>query len=164
MTAYDHFALKAFQYEAINYLLKPVSITDLQKVVERMMKSNQPAQEIHHLLSTLKGHISNDDKLIISDRKGWQVVKTTDLMYLEADGSYCKMYLLDGKCITTSRNMKYMESQLNNNVHFLKVHKSFIVNKHYIKSYLGEKNRLLLTNEVSVPVSITSKEIMNAIK
>lgn len=166
VTAFDNFALKAFEYEAIDYLLKPIAISNLKKAVDRIFARTKSAslKGISGAIQEITAYNENQKRIIISDRNGWQVIKIDDILYLEADGSYCIIHLSNGNKITSSRNMKHIDILMEHHPDFLKVHKSYMVNKQHITSYIGAKNMLVMSNENTIPVTLTSKEIMESIR
>jgi len=166
VTAFDNFALRAFEYEAIDYVLKPISLSDLKKAVDKALKRRRTTS-IKAISGAIKEFSENNEtqkRIIISDRNGWQVIKIDDILYLEADGSYCILHLSNGSKITSSRNMKHIDAQMEHHPDFFKVHKSYMVNKRHILSYIGARNVLLMSNDSAIPVTLTSKEIMEALK
>jgi two-component system, LytTR family, response regulator len=166
VTAFDNFALKAFEYEAIDYLLKPISMSDLKKAVDKVLKRRRTSsiKAISSVIKELADNNESQKRIIISDRNGWQIIKIDDILYLEADGSYCILHLSNGNKITSSRNMKHIDTLMEHNADFFKVHKSYMVNKRHILSYIGARNVLVMSNDSTIPVTLTSKEIMEALK
>lgn len=165
VTGHDEYALQAFKYAALAYLLKPVTITDLQETVDRILQNRQQVSlhKFSDLLSILseKNTLSKEQKLFISDRNGWQVILVGQISYLEADGSYCKFHLTDNRLLVSSRNMKFYEQQLEG-APFLKIHKSYIVNKDGIQSYNSTNNILVLQGGKQLPVTLSAKEMRAA--
>ena len=146
VTAYDQYALKAFEVHAVDYLLKPVSIEHLQHAVERVRKrsdqNNIPKQ--HHVsLSTSKGLI---------------ILKTADILYCKGDGAYTYFHLKSGERITTSKNLKAYEDRIED-PRFFRCHKSYLINLEYIHRF--EKingGYVILSQGAKVPVASRKRE------
>ncbi len=142
VTAYDQYALKAFELAAIDYLLKPVEIERLKQAIARArlkcdMKDR--AQRMALLSQTLeKQQIKN---LIVND-KGQQHLITLDaLIAIEAQAAYCTLYSEDRQLVA-SKNLKHFETMLEGNEDFLRVHKSWLINKRHILNY--SKSEMLI--------------------
>lgn len=146
VTGHEEHAVKAFRSDAVDYLLKPVSIEHLQHAVERVRKrsdqNNIPKQ--HHVsLSTSKGLI---------------ILKTADILYCKGDGAYTYFHLKSGERITTSKNLKAYEDRIED-PRFFRCHKSYLINLSEIKTYVrGEGGHAIMTSGDTVSVSKRRKE------
>jgi two-component system LytT family response regulator len=156
-TAYNEYALKAFKENAIDYLEKPISIDDLQKAVQKVMKvhgSNE--QRTPAELSELVDEAMEDknDRISIPTRDGYIIIRNTDIIHLEASDNYTMIYLIDGSRHLSSKNIKVYEENLNQEV-FFRTHKSHIINvEHHLKEFSrSEGNMALLTNGINVPIA-----------
>lgn len=156
-TAYDQFAIAAFEKNAIDYLLKPFSkdrfLKTLQKVKEKYELKVDPAQELKPLLKMTSSHEKTTDKIVIKDGNKIEVVPFEDVIFLESYGDYVWIHTPKGKFLK-QRTMKEFESQLPPK--FLRVHRSYLVNGDYIqKLELYEKNtyQLILKNGTKISVS-----------
>ena len=132
VTAFNEFAVKAFKLNAIDYLLKPVSIPELIKAVNKVTekKGNQLAtnDKLDRLKATLSGKVG------LPFSSGTEYVKISDIIRIEADGSYCKVITVDGKTRLISRNLKEMHTSLEEES-FYRTHKSHLINLEHIKKY-----------------------------
>lgn len=145
VTAYEEFALKAFSYRAVNYLLKPVSHTDLVDTVNRISKAVTPAG-----ITKDKGI---PGKIALPDKDKLELVAIDEISHLEAKGSYTIVYLLEGRNIIVSKNLKQFEEMEGISHHFIRVHKSFMVHSHFIKAFNKADNGYLeLQNGESIPI------------
>jgi two-component system LytT family response regulator len=156
-TAYDQFAIAAFEKNAIDYLLKPFSkdrfLKTLLKVKEKYELKVDPAQELKPLLKMTSFHEKTTDKIVIKDGNKIEVVPHEDIIFLESYGDYVWIHTPKGKFLK-QRTMKEFESQLPPK--FLRVHRSYLVNGDYIqKLELYEKNtyQLILKNGTKISVS-----------
>ena len=156
-TAYNEYALKAFKENAIDYLEKPISIDDLQKAVQKVMKvhgSNEqrtPAELSELVDEAMEG---KNDRISIPTRNGYVIIRNTDIIHLEASDNYTMIYLIDGSRHLSSKNIKVYEENLNQEV-FFRTHKSHIINvEHHLKEFSrSEGNMAILTNGINVPIA-----------
>ena len=156
-TAYNEYALKAFKENAIDYLEKPISIDDLQKAVQKVMKvhgSNEqrtPAELSELVDEAMEG---KNDRISIPTRNGYVIIRNTDIIHLEASDNYTMIYVIDGSRHLSSKNIKVYEENLNQEV-FFRTHKSHIINvEHHLKEFSrSEGNMAILTNGINVPIA-----------
>ena len=156
-TAYNEYAFKAFKENAIDYLEKPISIDDLQKAVQKVLKvhgSNEqrtPAELSDLLDEATEG---KNDRISIPTRDGYIIIRNTDIIHLEASDNYTMIYLTDGSRHLSSKNIKVYEENLNQEV-FFRTHKSHIINvEHHLKEFSrSEGNMAVLTNGINVPIA-----------
>ncbi len=138
VTAYDNYALKAFQFSAFGYLLKPIKTSELKLIVERLQGHLQLLRSATE--SRMKVLLENygDDKkikkLVVTDAEGFQVLNIEEILRLEGDRNYTRFILLNDKKITTSKTMGEYEDLLND-FGFFRIHQSTIVNLRYVKGY-----------------------------
>ena len=156
-TAYNEYALKAFKENAIDYLEKPISIDDLQKAVQKVMKvhgSNEqrtPAELSELVDEAMEG---KNDRISIPTRDGYVIIRNTDIIHLEASDNYTMIYLIDGSRHLSSKNIKVYEENLNQEI-FFRTHKSHIINvEHHLKEFSrSDGNMAVLTNGINVPIA-----------
>jgi two-component system LytT family response regulator len=156
-TAYNEYALKAFKENAIDYLEKPISIDDLQKAVQKVMKlhgsieQRTPAELSELVDEAMEG---KNDRISIPTRDGYIIIRNTDIIHLEASDNYTMIYLIDGSRHLSSKNIKVYEENLNQEV-FFRTHKSHIINvEHHLKEFSrSEGNMAVLTNGINVPIA-----------
>ena len=140
VTAHSKFAIEAFRVNAVDYLLKPVNITDLRSAIERVRKKIGDVETEDR--STLKVYV-NSEHLYLPIKK---------IQYLQADGSYTYVVTTDSKFMV-SRGLRSFESQLNA-IRFFRTHRSYLVNIDYIER-IGSKasGKLYLVDAVEIPLS-----------
>ncbi|WEK70425.1 MAG: LytTR family DNA-binding domain-containing protein [Candidatus Chryseobacterium colombiense] len=150
VTAYEEFALKAFKYAAINYLLKPVSHLELIETVSRIKQS-----KLGTVASTdLTGENAYERKRIsIPNKNKIELVAISNIVYLAAEGSYTLIYLQNKERIMISKHLKQLEEILSAYPQFIRVHRSYIVNKRFINAFNRADNGYIeMYSGVSVPV------------
>jgi len=155
-TAYDQYAIKAFKYSAIDYLLKPIDPDDLINAIEKIEKKNptektENSTEINVLLNNIKN--SESKKIVLSTSKGMHVIEVINIIRCESEDYYTKFFLTDGKIIMVSHTLKDYEELLSD-FNFVRPHKSHLVNVRYIKSYLRvDGGSVEMTDGTIIPVS-----------
>lgn len=160
VTAYSHYAIKALNFSASYYLLKPIDIDELvvavNKVKENLIDMSTKIQtEI--LLQNIKAENGNQ-RLVLPVLDGFEVVKTKDIIMCKADGNYTEFYFQDGSKKVVSKNLKFFDSLLGE-YQFLRVHKSYLVNLNEITAYHKGKGGLVsLSNGLQVEVSPNKKQ------
>lgn len=162
VTAHNHFALQAFHFSAIDYLLKPVEIDLLKNAIKRVQarlqnkSSNRNLETL--LFNTQQNRVLPDMKLCIPSLKGFQVVNIREIIYCEASSNYTNFHLTDGTMLCASKSIQEYEELLAD-AGLIRVHKSFLVNLIHIREYIrGEGGSVLLTNQIEVEVSRRRKE------
>ncbi len=153
VTAYDKYAIKAFEVSAVDYILKPVEIDRLKETVLRLIeqKTIRRTREEYEILSE---NLKNEEvsKIIIRDNKGQKIINTKDIIAIEANESYSYIYTKSNKQLV-SKNLKYFEKVLKDNNSFFRSHKSWIVNVLEIISFSKSKLEIQLCENVLAKLS-----------
>lgn len=152
-TAYDHYAIKAFKLSAVDYLLKPISPTELKQAVLRVSKREVFSKDS---LFRLKENLQPEGtkKLVIPQLNGFRFIDHSDILYLKGERAYATIWLKDGSTILASRNLKYFEDLLMLNTAFFRCHRSFLVNLNHVKEFVRtDGGNLILQGGKSVSVA-----------
>lgn len=161
VTAFDNYALNAIKLSALDYLLKPVSIKDLQAAVmkaEEKIKSKNISSRIENLLYNLKSPPSSSKRLALPTFEGLIFLDTDDFVRLEASNNYTFIFLKDKSKIIVSRPLKEFEGMLDM-TSFSRVHHSHIINHNYIKKYhRGRGGYVEMEDGSSIEVSTRKKD------
>lgn len=153
VTAYDRYAIKAFEVSAVDYLLKPIEIDRLKESVGRVSTKldtilNQ--EKINHLREALK---SDSLQSILVTKNGNQyVVGIKDIIAIEAQESYSCIHTLSGNYLM-SKNLKHFERMLEEEKSFIRVHKSWIINTHFILHYSKSELTIRLKTDIVAKLS-----------
>ena len=159
-TAHSEYAIKAFKFSAIDYLLKPIDIEELRKGVEKVEKklNFNISARIEHLVQSLKPSTGHNFKLALPTSDGLIFVKIEEIIYCEASSNYTQIFTNDGKKHLVSRTLKEYEDLLSDH-NFYRIHNSFLINLDSIKKYVrGEGGYVIMNNDVSLDVSKRKKE------
>ncbi|MEL6863271.1 MAG: LytTR family DNA-binding domain-containing protein [Bacteroidota bacterium] len=158
-TAYEEYAIKAFKVSAIGYLLKPINIDELIAAVakaERLRNKRQTQGQIAP--STEKGR-----RIILPAQNGMIYLNLDEICYLESEGRYARVHLIDGSDLLTTKSLKDCQDLLNHPF-FLRVHRSYIINLSYIKKYTkGRESFVLMENKAQIDVGKNYKEELSRI-
>jgi len=160
ITAYDKYAIKAFKFNALDFLLKPIDPDELTEAVNKAEKLVQ--QEFNTQLSNMEDnlriHDKSQKKIILKTLENIYLVKIRDIIYCESDSSYTAIYLLNKKKILVSNTLKDYAEMLRD-FGFYRVHKSYLINMSYIERFeKGEGGYVVLTDEHKVPVASRKRE------
>ncbi|PCI97350.1 MAG: DNA-binding response regulator [Flavobacteriales bacterium] len=160
VTAYDKYAIRAFQFSAIDYLLKPINIKDLIHAVHKITSKERlySGEELKEVVRNMKGGTSENKKLAIASVQGLDFVPIKNLIRCEADGKYTLCVLEDGKRILSSKNLKEFETILSEE-NFYRVHHSHLINMTHIKRYAKQDGgHLVMINDDKIGISQRKKE------
>ena len=156
ITAYDQYAIKAFEVCAVDYLLKPI---DRFKLVEAVSKVTSKLKLIHKLehyqvlIETINNN--NDSKIIIPELGNRRIINTKDVVAIEASGAYTIIYQVDGKKITTSKNLKHFENKLASHNCFFRSHRSWMININHLKELNKTENILIMNHNITAKITRT---------
>ncbi len=160
-TAYNNYAIKAFKYNTIDYLLKPVDAGELTVAVNKLdlvVKNGKPNLSISELLEKIDNTLSKK-KLAINSLNEIIYVEMDSIIRFESDSNYTNVFLTDGKKITSSKTLKDYEGLLSNN--FFRVHKTFIINLNQIERYVKtDGGYVVMTDNIQIPVSREKRQIL----
>lgn len=164
VTAYNQYALTAFDFSAIDYVLKPIESEDLRRAVSRARsdrKSANTKKRIELLQQNYSPNMPNAfEKIGISGLDGVHFVRLREIIRLEAEDNYTHFILKTGNKITASKTIKAYEDTLLR-LNFVRVHKKHIVNMNYMKTYIkGEGGYLILENGETIEVSRRKKAVL----
>jgi len=161
VTAFDKYAIQGYQYDAIDYLLKPVDPKRLIQVVDKTSRLKDQFKSKESIVNDFKelySKITETPKISITDAKGVHVVKAIDILYCVSDGNYTTFVMTDETEIVISKNLKHFESKLQN-FNFLRIHKSYLVNLDHIDFLIKEQGgSVIMKNGKSLPISRKSKK------
>lgn len=154
VTAFNEYALKAFEVSAVDYLLKPVDIDKLKTAVDKAEKKRS-GSDMQEKLDTLKEAFKTNEfnKIAMPMADGLHFVNTSDIVYLEADGAYTEVWLKNALKIVVSKKLKFFEDVLSDKPYFFRSHRSYIVNINFISKYSKAENILTLDNGKTLLIS-----------
>lgn len=160
-TAFNQYAIQAFRFSALDYLLKPVNPADLYQAIQRavaQIKNNSIAQQVLVLFQQLQQ--GTERKIVLKDVDATYFIKIADIIYCEAEGTYTRFFIEKSNPVTVSKNLKEYEAMLGSEG-FIRTHHSCLVNTGKVKKFeKTDGGRLLLEGGFSVPVSQRKKDMV----
>lgn len=159
-TAYNHYAVDAIRISAFDYLVKPVSITELQNAVARLVKYKQSEtkERLDILRQALSETKSQEDKIAVPTGEGMEFIRIKNIIHIESSSNYSKIFLTDGKNILVTKLLKDFEDILMP-YKFYRVHNSHLINLSYIKKYIrGDGGQVVMQDETYIDVARRKKE------
>jgi len=160
-TAYDQFAIKAFRYSALNYLLKPVDPEDLKETIRRSeeKKSGPTKEQIELLFQTIRTTPKQAvQRIALTTGDGMIFVPTKDILYCQAESNYTSVALVGGKKILVSKVLKEIDDALSG-PDFFRIHNSYLINLNHIKKYVrGEGGYIIMEDGANVSISRSKRQ------
>ncbi|MPM14738.1 Transcriptional regulatory protein BtsR [bioreactor metagenome] len=157
VTSFDHYAVQAFRFSAVDYLLKPVDPDLLSDAIEKA-RIAQSRSDISSKLDVLVSNIGKLEKLAIPSVEGIRFVRIDEIVRCESDDNYTTVFMRNGEKIVVSKTLKDYERLLSD-MHFCRVHKQHLVNLKYVEKYVpGDGGYLILEDGSHVDVSRRKKD------
>jgi two-component system LytT family response regulator len=155
-TAYDHYAIRAIRFGALDYLLKPVDKDELRLSVHRFLHRNK--EDSLKQITALLTHIRKSNDLSFRKIAFPTMNALENIVVCESCSNYTHVRLSSGQVLIVSRTLKDIEEILDM-LPFFRIHHSYLVNLQFAIRYLkGEGGMLVLNNDLTIPVSKSKKE------
>ncbi len=166
-TSYEEFAIKAFKFSAVDYLLKPFGIEDLRIAInkfEEIILSKNTLNHFELLLNNFKNSSGDNSRIALPTQTGYVFINVDEIIRCQSDNTYTTFFLKDKRQIVVSKTLKEYEELLSD-YNFLRVHNSHIINLRYIKEYIkGEGGIAKMIDGAEVEISRRKKEqFLNAL-
>jgi two-component system LytT family response regulator len=162
-TGYDQYAIKAFHFSALDYLLKPVEPEELIDAVKKVEEQHHLPipEQFEMLMKKISGINSGFTKIAVPTVEGFELIAATDVIYFEAQSNYTHIFLKNKNKIIACRTLKNIEDQIQDYNFFVRVHNSYMVNLNEIVRYVrGEGGYIVMSNNTSVNVSRSRKDAL----
>ena len=158
-TGFDDFALKAFRYFALDYLLKPVASAQLKEAFDKIQQSRSHSPEL--LQAALEAVKKRElKKIAVTDSKGMTFVRIKEIIHCTSDRNYTEIHIENGKRIIASKPLKHFDELLPEDL-FFRIHQSHLVNLHNIKRFNhSDGGTVMMENGLELPVSRRRKELL----
>ncbi|MCB9231946.1 MAG: response regulator transcription factor [Bacteroidia bacterium] len=162
-TAHDNYAIKAIRFSALDYLLKPIDIDELQAAVAKVKKkiSSQSSaldNQLKMFFANLKNQGRKNKQVALPTNEGIFFMPLEDILRCEADGSYTRIYRTNKEEILISKNLKEVEGLLDE-MEFCRVHKSHLIGLAHVVRYVkGKGGEAIMSDGTRVEVSIRKRE------
>jgi two-component system, LytTR family, response regulator len=156
VTAYNQFALKAFRFNALDFLVKPIDTKELTEAVSKAEKRTKPtSSQLTMLQKQLRGEPVT--KIAIPGQNGVSFIDLNEIVFVEASNNYSKLILSDKRICTISKTLKDVQEVLEEE-HFLRVHRQYIVNLNHVKQFNRNEGVLTMANGQHIPIGRNQKE------
>lgn len=159
ITAFADYAVQAFRFSALDFLLKPYTPPELVSAVQKVLESiddDAYRQRLETFFHNTGQTSDADKKIVLTTLEDIHIVKLGDILQAESDNNYTRFYFENGKELLVSQPLKTFEKKLDMQG-FMRVHQSHLVNLQHITSYRKKTNQLVLKNNIAVPVSQNRK-------
>lgn len=167
-TGFDQYAITAIKFSALDYLLKPINISELSLAVKKAqerLNSKSNTNHIQNLLDNIRSPKDTTNKIPLPVMNGLEMVQVGQIAHCKASQDYTTITLKDGKQVLVTRSIKYFDELLTD-YNFFRTHHSHLVNKEYIKKYVkGEGGYIITDNGDEIPISRRKKtDFLNWLK
>jgi len=163
VTAYDEYAIKAFDLSAMHYLLKPINKNKLRIAIEKVKQKKYKNSEIQYvdMVEALRNEISGSHKVAIPVHDGIEFINPETIIYVKADSNYSTLYFSNGKKLTVSKTLKTVEqSYLTSG--FIRIHKSHIINIKELNKYVkNDGGYVVMSDGTKLEVSRSKRQVLN---
>ena len=161
ITAHEEYAIKAFRFSALDFLLKPVDPDELQKVIEKIksiLEKNDGYAHIDLLIENIRKKVDNFKRIALSTSDGIHVFEVSDIIRCEGEDNYTTFYIKNNKPVIISRTLKEYEDLLSE-YGFERIHQSHLINLAYLKSYIKKDGGyVVMADNTHLPISQRKKE------
>lgn len=161
ITAHEQYAIKAFRFSALDFLLKPVDPEELLKVIDKIKNVLDKSDNYSHidlLLENIRKKVDNFKRIALSTSDGIHLFDVSDIIRCESEDNYTKFYIKNNKPILISKTLKEYEELLTEHG-FERIHQSHLINLAYLKSYIKKDGGyVVMADNSNLPISQRKKE------
>jgi len=162
ITAFNHYAIKAIKFSAVDYILKPININEFIEAVTRVVKKrnergSQGNENLKILMENLRS--SHPSRMAIPTADGMEYLNPRDIIRIEADRSYSWFFLAGGRKILVSKHLKEFQELLSDR-YFFRSHNSHLINLKFVKKFIRREGGYIeMTDGAVIPVSRNRKDL-----
>jgi two-component system, LytTR family, response regulator len=165
ITAYEHYAIKAFRFSALDFLLKPVGPDELEKVIDKIrnvLGKDNDYSHIDLLLENIRRKADNFRRIALSNSDGIHMLEIADIIRCESDDNYTNFFIKNRKPILISKTLKEYEELLTEHG-FVRIHQSHLINVSFVKSYAKKEGFLYMADNSQLPVSQRKRDVLQEV-
>jgi len=159
LTAHSQYAIQAFEYGAIHYLLKPYNERQLNEALQRAINAQPLLQEQIDIALHSYRKKKAPEYIVLRSKDYVQIVQVKDICYFQADNYYTIVFLNTGKKVLVTKALKEYDDLLSD-TYFLRVHQSYLINEFCIDRYYQKEGVIYLKDATEIPVSNRKKELV----
>lgn len=156
VTSYSKFAVNAFNFSAIDFVLKPFTSNDITNAIEKVLANNKADLYQEKLAAFFHNYTSSQQKIVLSNADNIHIVPLENILFAKSDNNYTTFYINDGREILISKPLKHFEEKLSNSF-FFRTHQKYLINLNQIVRYNKRHDTIILSNNNSIPVSQSKK-------
>lgn len=163
VTAHSEYALKAFRFNAIDYLLKPIILSELNDAMHKAFR-NYPEQtftseeQLTNLMRSLKSPRNSQEKIAVPTSDGFVLIPVHEILFCHAKGNYTQFHLVNNKQVLSSYTLKQYHELLTDQ-NFFRAHRSYLINMSHVKMYRrGDGGTAIMQDGTEVEISKSNKE------
>lgn len=154
VTAFDHYAIKAFEVNAMDYILKPIERNRLSQTIKKVASHIEKKRKQEEYLLLAESFRENQiSKIIIPEIGNRRIVDTSSIVAIEAQSSYSRFFLSDSTEFLASKTLKYFDTILESDKRFVRTHRAYVINLNFVKSINKKDYSVQLENGVVAKVS-----------
>jgi two-component system LytT family response regulator len=153
-TSHSRYAIRAFRFNALDYLVKPVQASELAEAIRRLLKSSNNSADVRQALANLAPQPAGEQKLVLSTQSGTLRLPLKQITHLEGERNYTHMYLSDGSRELSSKTLAHFEDLLSDKG-FFRCHRSYLVNRDHVAAI--QHAQVVLRSGLEIPVSRRKK-------
>jgi len=161
ITAHEQYAVKAFKFSALDFILKPVDPEELQNTMDKIKEvvgKNNSFEHIDLLLENIRKKVDNFKRIALSTSDGIHLFDVSDIIRCEAKINYTQFYIKNHKPVLISRTLKEYEELLTGHG-FERIHQSHLINLSYLKSYIkNDGGYVIMADNTNIPIAQSKKE------
>lgn len=162
ITAYEQYAIKAFKFAALDYILKPIDSEEFVQAIERV-NDTQSTEVVNEQLKSMLDYMNapqkEEKKIVLRSINSIHMVYVNNIIRAESDRNYSRFYFRNDPPITVARSLKTFIDVLDG-YGFMRVHQSHLINTNHIKKYLKNDCTIVMEDESQVPVSIRKRDML----
>jgi len=161
VTAFSHYAIRAIQCSASNYILKPIDIDELVAAVEKVKEQQSKKYSTTSiLLENIQNHQKQNTKIVLPVMEGLEIIQAREIIYCQADDNFTRFHLDQGKPLLICRTLKFYQNILEP-LGFLRIHKSHMINLEKVRKYFkGKGGYVVMENQEELAVSPSKKGLL----
>jgi two-component system LytT family response regulator len=153
-TSHSHYAIKAFRFNALDYLIKPIDESELGEAIKKLHKTTDNSIDIKNALSNLQSQPIENQKLVLSTQNGTLRLPLKQITHIEGERNYSYIHLSNGGRELSSKNLAYFDDILIDK-NFFRSHRSHLVNRYHVDALKDES--FILKNGKEIPISRRKK-------
>jgi two-component system LytT family response regulator len=161
-TAYDSYAVDAFKFSALDYLLKPIDEDDFYLTIEKIKKKTSlkdVSKKVGVLIHNLEDRNQHLKKIGISTLEGLTIVEITNIIRCQSDINYTHIFLKGNRKMTVAKTLKHFENLLEQ-YNFFRIHNSHLINLSFVEKYIkGKGGYVLMSDKTHIEVAVRRKDV-----